>query len=173
MMRLRSFLFILPVLFLVSCASSGPQVSCLGRDWYEVGRREGAKGLPAPGAANFAPGCGFTPSSEEYGLYLQGRNAGLAEYCTPDNAFHLGKAELPYTQGVCPAFLEEDFLAALENGKQVSRLEKENLQIEQRIASLSGQSQRNPANHSEIHQELKSLKQAKRKNEKLIRRLVR
>ncbi len=141
-------------------------------DWYEAGRRDGAQGQPAKDPAKLGGGCGFNATSNPYQLYSQGRNAGLSEYCTPDNAFHIGKTQLSYNKGVCPAFLETEFLSSLARGQKVSELERENHKIEQQIESLTGMTQRSPASSPTVKREINTLVESKRKNEDQIRQLV-
>jgi hypothetical protein len=120
-MLLKSLLFSFSIFSLISCASPGKTGDCAQIDWYERGRQEGAAGQTQKTPAGVAQTC----EGASYPLYLQGHNAGLAEYCTPGNAFHIGKADLPYVKGLCPSLVEKDFLKALEKGRRMARLENQ------------------------------------------------
>lgn len=171
MMHLKSILFVFVGLTLSACSSNEKKADCQTRDWYEVGRSTGAKGAGPTEPRKLANYCKFEDSSASYKLYLQGHNAGLAEYCTPETAFHMGRTNAPYSKGLCPSFLEDEFLAALKRGEQVSLLENENQKLNQKIEQLSGETTRVPASRT-IKKELQVLQQVKRKNEAQIRRLV-
>ena len=69
-------------------------------------------------------------------IYLNGRNAGLVEYCHPDSAFQLGRAGQPYNH-VCPETVELPFLAAYGRGLRARAIEQRSKDIDAEIESLS------------------------------------
>lgn len=172
MMRLKSILFVFIGIALSACASHEKAADCLNRDWYEVGRSTGAKGAGPTEPKKLTNYCDFTEASESYRLYMQGYNAGLAEYCTPENAFHMGRTNRDYSKGLCPSFLEGEFMAALERGQKVAKLEVENIQLEKKIEELNETTARAPASKSSAKKELQVLQQVHNRNKAQIRRLV-
>lgn len=58
-------------------------------------------------------------------LYESGRSLGLAEYCTEANGYEMGRTGQRYLH-VCPAILEESFLAGYRRGERAARLQSIN-----------------------------------------------
>lgn len=130
------------VLSLSACSTSnGPPDSCSEKDWYEIGRREGAKGaLPLSDPA-ISSSCLSDQRAEPWRRYHTGRLAGLADFCTEENGFFLGKAQISYTEGTCPDALEPAFLRAFQRGLKVRVLEQAKHRLQKELESLSEQLQ--------------------------------
>jgi hypothetical protein len=109
--------------------------TCAQMDWYEIGRSDGAQGHPLDALANRRKSCGSEFDQNLEAMYVNGRNAGLVEYCDPKNGFEMGRLGVPYSY-VCPAIQEPAFLAEYENGKKAHDLETENAKLDQRIADI-------------------------------------
>jgi hypothetical protein len=93
---------------LSSCASMSKN-ECVYADWRAIGFEDGAAGAPSTAIASRRQACaaaGVTPNMSEY---LAGRDAGLAEYCTPANGFSAGENGGAYS-GVCGRHDEASFL---------------------------------------------------------------
>lgn len=90
---------------------------CKGLDWFEIGRRDGAIGKPLSAINEHIQECsaGVPPDAD---LYLNGRNAGLVDFCTNQTGFEIGRAGTPYML-VCPEHLEKRFLPGYEQGRRV------------------------------------------------------
>ena len=119
------------------CASKPTVAGCEQRDWFELGRRQdGAQGATEDQLSKHARSCGkeFRPDWET--MYTNGRNAGLVEYCTPENAFELGKMGLAY-MFVCPSTVEPQFLSGYRKGQRARELEIENKKLEGKIDTIS------------------------------------
>jgi len=101
---------------LTTCATMD-RSECLAADWYAVGFEDGSRGYKADRIGTYRKDCaehGVTPSLE---TYLTGRDEGLITYCTASNGLAEGKSGRTY-QGVCPDYLEADFLHHYRIGKQ-------------------------------------------------------
>ncbi len=88
MVRRLFFVAILPIL--ASCASLSED-SCRGGDWASIGYRDGANGQLLSYINQHIEACaefGISPDVEEW---RAAREAGLQEYCTPENAYAVGR----------------------------------------------------------------------------------
>lgn len=99
------------------CATLSEE-QCVVGDWYGIGQGDGAQGRSHARLEEHIEACqrhGVTP---DHLLYEQGRQQGLLSYCTPQSGFRVGRHGSGY-DGVCPADLESDFLAAYSDGRLV------------------------------------------------------
>jgi hypothetical protein len=130
------------------------QPSCAQIDWFEIGRHDGALGLPMERSGVYADRCRVTPQPFDEELYSNGRNAGLMEYCTTGMGLEKGRAGLAY-EDVCPEPLEQGFLAGYQLGQRIRDLEAENADLQARIENLRRnlpQSQKTSPIRSQIEQ---------------------
>ena len=128
----------LACLALLSGCSTLNEQECRSVDWYRLGVHDGQQGEVANLLDEHKDSCkryGILPDRSQY---LEGRDAGLLEYCRLGNAFRAGLNGEEY-KGVCPLDVDAEFrrynAAALEvyNSRkqvedldsQVSRKEKE------------------------------------------------
>ncbi len=95
---------------------------CLTVDWRTVGYEDGVAGYPGDRIAERRKACAKYGVSTDLGLYQQGREQGLQEYCQPTNGYRIGVRGWGYA-GVCPANLERAFVAAYDSGHQLYSLE--------------------------------------------------
>jgi hypothetical protein len=177
--RILSFI---PVLIafsaLVGCSTldSGEKAkqSCLERDWYEVGRRDGSQGLVPDRMYRFAKECkGEDKHSDWQTIYTNGRNAGLVEYCDPKNAYDLGRSGTKY-ESVCPSTVEAAFLKNYDKGMTVRKLEIENQKLTSQLEALNQRlaGAKNTFEQKQLSQEIKSLKAQQSKNDRDLRRSI-
>lgn len=116
---------------LAGCASmSGTE--CSSGNWREVGRGDGARGLPAvnelPKHRKACSDHGVTP---DVTAYRAGHAEGLASYCTPSNGYVAARRGELYRE-VCPAGAVH-FLEAFRRGREVSLLLQETRDLRRRI----------------------------------------
>ncbi len=108
---------VVPVTFAVAAAllAAGcgtiPAEECGKVDWYALGVKDGRAGYTAERVAQHREACAGVKVEPDELAYLQGRKAGLAEYCQPDNAFRDGLAGNEY-RGVCDAAYARNHAAA-------------------------------------------------------------
>lgn len=134
--RLAIFFVASSTLFAVSCASTGDQVSCSQRDWYELGRRDGAEGATVDRLSQYRKECRSGLEAPWETLYTNGRNAGLVEYCDAENAFELGRMGIPYFY-VCPSTMEPEFVSGYRRGQQARQLELQKQELDAQIDTLN------------------------------------
>lgn len=119
----------------VSACATLSEGECRTANWYELGRLDGANGQPRSRLNNHAEACG------EYGIipnpeaYFEGRDDGLARYCTPQNGFEVGRSGGSY-QGVCPPGDESGFLAGYRDGRAIHQVAQELANVERDIDRL-------------------------------------
>lgn len=113
--------------------STPTEIACAGIDWWEAGRTDGVAGHSIFKLDDHKRRCGEAVDSD---LYLNGRDAGLIDFCTPQQAFSSGRAGLPY-ENVCPANVEPDFLRSYQLGARLHALESQDLDLEARITHLT------------------------------------
>lgn len=160
-----------------SCATQPPQSlsNCSNYDWYEFGRRDGARGLNLDRLEHFQNLCGEAFSGENQTMYLNGRNAALVEFCTPRNGFELGRLNIAY-QAVCPMNLEEPFLQAYQKGTEARELELENKRISNRmneLSSLLGNLRApNTEKADQLRDELEDLRRSRAQNEQQLKAII-
>ena len=134
--------------------------TCIQPDWYELGRRDGLKGQPIEKLEIYRRECPSKSAVEPEALYTNGRNAGLVEFCTLENAFEMGRQGLNYSP-VCSSLIEPRFLESMERGKAARLLEEKSQWLNTEIETLSDKIERseNPNERKNFQGELELLKQ--------------
>lgn len=92
------------LLLLSGCASLTPQQCQLGH-WQAIGYNDGVAGRSADRISDHQKACAKTGISPDYRAWEQGRQEGLRHYCTPSNAYQLGKRGSSLNH-VCPSDIE-------------------------------------------------------------------
>jgi hypothetical protein len=110
-------------LLLAGCATLSKN-ECLNADWYSIGYVDGARGYRASRIGEHRQACAEYSVKPDFEQYEKGRIAGLVEYCNPRNGYWLGTKGAVYG-GVCPKDLEEQFIAAYQQGKNVYGMESQ------------------------------------------------
>lgn len=110
------------VMLLGSCATMSAE-QCQAGDWSGQGYADGVAGLTMSRLNDHAEACakhGVTPDAAAYGA---GREQGLVQYCTPERGFREGRTGVSYV-GVCPSYLEADFMPAYQDGRLVYEVDQ-------------------------------------------------
>ncbi len=108
-------------LLLAAACATLDEGDCRYADWFELGRRDGSQGHAWRQLVRHNESC------REYGVqvdetrYRTGRDAGLRQYCTPDNGWRTGLRGAKYRQ-VCPAELEGAFLDGYGLGHEIHQM---------------------------------------------------
>lgn len=122
---------------LASCATMSAE-QCRAGDWGGQGFSDGTSGLSMSRLSEHAEACaehGVVPDSA---TYAAGREQGLVRYCTPDNGFRAGRTGSAYG-GVCPSYLEADFMPAYRDGQIVHGVEQALTNARSRVDSLGNE----------------------------------
>jgi hypothetical protein len=99
---------------LAGCAGMDAE-ECASADWRAIGYEDGVQGQSAARFGSHRKACAGHGVRADFDAYLAGRAAGIAQFCRPHNGYQLGLQGAPYA-GVCPAELEDAFVAAHAEG---------------------------------------------------------
>jgi hypothetical protein len=134
--------------------SEPTDLACAGIDWWEVGRTDGVSGHAVYKLDDYKRRCNTGEHPVDIDLYLNGRDAGLTDFCTPSQGFAAGHAGRNY-ENVCPLNLEPAFKRAYDTGVRLSQLESQDVDLEARIANLTrllSENQAGPAVRAQLDQ---------------------
>lgn len=121
---MKKILLMLAVLAVAGCGESEEDrqrrdqrqaAACQATDWWALGFEDGVKGLRADQFGKYRRECAPHGVTANITLYLEGRDEGLYEYCTPQNGYRLGVDGRKFAN-VCPPRLEGPFLDAHNDG---------------------------------------------------------
>lgn len=119
-----------------SCATMSED-QCLAGAWGEVGLADGREGHAPDRLQSHAEACAKVGVVPDEATYYAAREEGLRSYCTPPNAFRVGRDGSSY-EGVCPAGVEGAFLAAYQDGRVLGEAERRASEAASRVSSLGG-----------------------------------
>lgn len=137
---MRYVMMFLALCTLAACATLDEN-ECRAGNWYEVGKRDGAKGRSADFIFQHAKACNKFGVAPEAAPWRAGRLEGLKLYCRPSAAYRLGTRGLRLAP-VCDRDTEvlEDAnwrgLRWHEIGREISSVEAEISSINAQLASL-------------------------------------
>ena len=118
---LRPAAVLLLPLLLAACASL-TEKECRAGDWREIGRKDGAAGVPLTELSRHREACAEHGVAPDTAQYREGHAAGLKSYCTPAGGYLAGRRGDSYRE-VCPAGAgEKAFLDAFRHGREVHAL---------------------------------------------------
>lgn len=117
---------------LTGCASMD-MAECQSADWETIGYQDGADGRPSEDISRHRKACAKHNVTPVLAHYLDGWNDGVLRYCTPQNGFNAGSSGRAYA-GVCPSEVEDGFLAAFGDGRELHSLQTNAQQISHRIS---------------------------------------
>lgn len=172
MIRISLHFFL--ILFFSSSLLSGctamPKQSCHEIDWFELGRRQGAFGKKLERPEKLVKTCNLSQLPQIESVYRNGHQAGLADYCMPDNGFQMGHAGYEYSSA-CPEALESEFQLAFSSGRKAFELEYSDQQLKEKVEkTLKDLAKPNIEKNKKIalEKELKELKQSRRETRKKL-----
>jgi hypothetical protein len=120
-LRAAAILILLATLGLGGCASMSAD-ECMVSDWHTIGYEDGARGYTADALGNRRKSCAKHGVAPDFEAYQAGREEGLKQYCQPGRGFSLGSSGATYN-GVCPGYMEADFVDAYNAGQKLYNLE--------------------------------------------------
>lgn len=86
----RFLAFVVGAALIASCAPISEE-QCRGGNWQAIGFADGTKGRDASIVGTYAETCAEFGATPDLQAYTAGRQAGLLQYCTPANAYDLGR----------------------------------------------------------------------------------
>lgn len=129
-----SILLATAAMIAASCAPISED-ECRGGDWGAIGLEDGKKGRAASVLQKYTETCaefGVAPVSD---IYLQARAAGLKFYCTPQNAYSVGRAG-DRLSNVCEPQIQATIRPAYNKGRKYWEITEEIEQADDRIDEL-------------------------------------
>ena len=118
---------------LAGCAGMSEQ-ACLTSDWRTVGFEDGTLGRGVGTIGSYRQQCAEHGVAPDLDAYRAGHAEGVHIYCRAGHGFDVGRSGAAY-QGVCPADLEADFVAAYNTGRHLFELESALQRVVGQIAS--------------------------------------
>lgn len=150
--RLPLLLCLLGLGLTSGCASMSKD-ECLTADWYAIGFEDGAKGFDSSAVARHRKACAKAGVTANFRAWEKGRQEGVRQFCTPARGYDVGHSGGNYN-GVCPADLEDAFLAAYGEGRELWTLEQGVRDIEQQLRRTESQLARAQERLNEVENEL-------------------
>ncbi|MEM9427005.1 MAG: DUF2799 domain-containing protein [Pseudomonadota bacterium] len=140
---MRYLLLSAPLLLLAACATLSED-QCRAGNWYAIGKNDGAEGRTMSFVEQHAEACAEYGIAPDRTTWAKGRADGLPLYCTPDNAFRVGRSG-KHLSDVCPARDLAVLQRANERGLRLNRIELEIREIEGDIRDINAELARLPA----------------------------
>ena len=140
---------------------------CTSKNWHEIGRQNGFKAAAKNPFYNELVKCEHNQLFKEQ--FDIGYDTGLANYCTEENAYHLGKAGDTYRK-VCSNAIEPFFKSFYQKGKKVYELEIKNIELQTEIYRVKRKwlNTKEEKSKEVLFSELNSLKEEKVNNKNQI-----
>ena len=127
--------------FLGACASL-TQEQCLSADWRAIGYNDGVRGRLESYITRHFDACSKVGITPDVPAWQAGRTQGLPLYCTPSNAYNVGRAGNELSP-VCPASQQNSLFYSWDWGQeyylitgQISTLESEERDIRRQILAF-------------------------------------
>jgi hypothetical protein len=131
-MKATALLLALSTLLLGACAAKMSKDECRTVDWRTVGYEDGVAGQPGDRIGEHRRACAEYGVTPDLNAYLDGRTAGLREYCQPHNGYRAGANGYAYFD-TCPADLAEAFEIAYDEGRALYVRERRVTDTERQI----------------------------------------
>lgn len=139
---------------------------CLSANWYQVGFHDGRNGEYVTWLDRITEDCAKAKVVPDQERYFAGREAGLRDYCRPENGFRLGR-DGGYFHAVCPKESAVAFENSYRAGSRiheahelVERIEKDLAQLKDKHAKAKTEQERRHI-HREIEESESHLRQAR------------
>jgi hypothetical protein len=129
------------LLFLSSCGLS--KSTCQEGDWFGIGLRDGRQGQLPSKLEQHIKSCAKHEVAPNLTLWEQGRQQGLKQYCTPQNAYNVGANGFQLKQS-CPAELSSSLYAAHSVGQNYYNISQDIADLENKKRDLYAQLDRDP-----------------------------
>lgn len=140
------FILILAIASTTGCATR-PNNKC-SSSWEEMGFLDGRTGRPAGDIRKHSKACHTSEPSPDREAYLRGRDAGLAQYCTGQGGFFVGRTNGSY-EGVCASRDEASFLVGFNKGRELLQVRRKLDGLTAEIAKLEERRQKKAATEND------------------------
>ena len=159
-------------LFVAACASLTKN-QCQQGNWFKIGQSDGAQGRPLSVFEDHVDACGEYKIKPDRRRYEDGRNFGLAKYCTPLSGFKAGRYSQTY-QNVCPPESRGEFIRGYELGGQLGQVEKQLFSVRQDIDEIEGSLRKDklkPDQKKRLYKQVDRLREEKDRLQREIQRI--
>ena len=112
---MRPWILVLPACLALASCSGMDAAECRTADWRAIGFEDGVQGRSPAHFGTRRKQCAGHGIAADFDAYTVGRAEGLAQFCRPLNAYHLGTQGYQYA-GICPPEQESAFIAAHADG---------------------------------------------------------
>ncbi len=121
----------------VAIASCAPisEDQCRGGDWASIGQKDGQNGRSASVLEKYAETCGEFGIAPNRDTYLEARLRGLQSYCTPQNAYQIGRNG-GRLNNVCEPQVQQFIRPAFQKGERYHEISERMDKIDDRIDDL-------------------------------------
>ena len=120
---------------LSGCATLSVE-ECQVANWYDIGYRDGVAGKSWSELAAHSKACAKAHIVPDQNAWEQGRQAGLKQYCTTDNAYRVGLAGKAFRGSECPAHLYQTLTDANRYGRSIYQAEESLKTLQKEIKTL-------------------------------------
>lgn len=117
-----------------SCAPISED-QCKGGDWGTIGLADGQNGKLPSILEKYAETCAEFGISPNRDVYLQARAEGLKFYCTPQNAYSVGRDGNRLNK-VCSPEIQQSLLPAYNKGRRYHQIDERMDDLDDRIDEL-------------------------------------
>lgn len=124
MWRLALSLLTLGSICLLSACATLSKGECMVGEWQAIGYNDGVAGYHSERLASHAKACAKVSIAPDYQAWERGRQLGLKQYCTPSNAYNLGRRGRKLNT-VCPIALASTLQNANQQGLDYYTLEQQ------------------------------------------------
>lgn len=128
-------LLLVPLLFVLATCAPISEEACRGGDWQGIGFADGTKGKLLSVFDSYQETCAEYGTVPVKQAYLAGRAMGLLQYCTPQNAYSVGRSGDALSP-VCAAPQVTAMRPAYAHGQSYYEYEQDIRQAEDRIDEL-------------------------------------
>lgn len=123
-------------LVLSSCATLSKE-QCVMGNWQVIGYNDGVAGYSAERLAAHTKACAKANVSPDYLAWERGRHQGLKQYCTPSNAYALGRRGQQFNS-VCPSQmlpeLRRRYTQGYDHYKLAAQLQNDQQQLQRYLS---------------------------------------
>jgi hypothetical protein len=133
-MRHYQRIIVLLLLALTAGCATLNESECRTVDWRELGRSDGAKGYESSRLGDHMEACGKFGIAPDAEAYRAGREEGLRQYCTLDNAMQLGMNGSGFNQ-VCPGEISVAFAQTYNRGAALHAIRSDMQDVQDRLNS--------------------------------------
>lgn len=134
MNNFKRLFLLMPMLGALAACATLNEKECRTVDWREQGRSDGANGYEASRLGDHVEACGKFGIAPDAYAYRAGREEGLRQYCTLDNAMRLGMNGNGYNQ-VCAGPNGEMFSQVYRRGLVLHAIRADMQELQSRLDS--------------------------------------